>query len=52
LATSGALRKPSKITTVKEGKWYRIKSVEFETEKPSELVVHGSFSGVDEDVPF
>lgn len=36
LLDRGALRMPSQITTDKDGRWYRIKSVEFVDEKPEE----------------
>lgn len=50
----GVARHPAKITTRKEGKWYRITDVEFTTDKPavSEFVEQFAFAGDDEDVPF
>jgi DNA repair protein RadD len=55
LLEMGVARKPSKITTKKDGKWTRILSCEFDSEKPTELVEveeSRTYSGLDEDVPF
>jgi hypothetical protein len=55
LLAMGVARKPSKITTKKDGKWTRILSCEFDTEKPteiSELVEPHVYSGDLDDVPF
>jgi DNA repair protein RadD len=54
----GVCRRPSKITTKKDGKWYRILSCEFDSDKPTELAELAqpeeakTFSGLEEDVPF
>lgn len=56
----GACRNPATITTTREGRYFRIKSVEFsedkpenwrEADKPFEVLSDG-FSGVGEDAPF
>lgn len=59
LMDRGCCRNPATITTDKDGRWYRIKSVEFDTDRPSEwaeedepLEVLSEFSGFDDDVPF
>ena len=59
LMDRGCCRNPTTITTDKDGKWYRIKSVEFNTEKPAEwadqdepVEVLSEFVGFDDDVPF
>lgn len=55
LIKMGVIRDPSRITTKREGKWYRILSVEFDGEKPTELrevEEENAFSGVEDDVPF
>jgi DNA repair protein RadD len=55
LLAMGVARKPSKITTKKDGKWTRILSCEFDSEKPTELAEveeSRTYSGLDEDVPF
>ena len=55
LLAMGVARKPSRITTKKDGKWTRILSCEFDSEKPTELAEveeSRTYSGLDEDVPF
>ncbi len=55
LLRMGVARVPVKITTVKDGKWYRIQSAEFDCERPTELPEQEEvkvYSGMDEDVPF
>jgi len=55
LLRMGVARVPCKITTVKDGKYTRILSAEFNTEKPTELpeqVEAVEFSGEGEDAPF
>jgi DNA repair protein RadD len=55
LLAMGVARKPSKITTKKDGKWTRIVSCEFDCEKPTEISEPEEtqvYSGLDEDVPF
>lgn len=55
----GACRNPATITTTREGKYFRIKSVEFAEDKPEvwreadePLEVLSEFSGFGDDVPF
>jgi DNA repair protein RadD len=55
LLAMGVARRPARITTKKDGKWTRIVSCEFDSEKPTELAPQEearTYSGVDEDIPF
>ena len=55
LLRMGVGRVPVKITTVKDGKWFRIQSAEFDCERPTELPEQEEakvYSGEGDDVPF
>jgi DNA repair protein RadD len=59
LMDRGCCRNPASITTDKDGRWYRIKSVEFDTDRPAEwadedepVEVLSEFVGFDDDIPF
>ena len=55
LLAMGVARKPSRITTKKDGKWTKVVSCEFDSEKPTEIAPQEearTYSGLDEDVPF
>jgi DNA repair protein RadD len=59
LIRRGALRNPATITTEREGKYFRIKSVEFSEEKPTEwrepdepVEVLSDGDGFDDEAPF
>jgi DNA repair protein RadD len=56
LLNMGVCRRPARITTKRDGKWYRIVSCEFESEKPTELAATEEsgkvFSGIEDDCPF
>lgn len=55
LIAMGMCRNPARITTKRDGKWYRIISCEFDSEKPTELKEKEEtkvYSGYLDDVPF
>jgi DNA repair protein RadD len=55
LLAMGVARKPSRITTKKDGKWVKLVNCEWDCEKPTELAAvedSKTYSGLDEDVPF